>query len=322
MATKGSASRPSRRVLVAYGSQRGGTAEIAITIAGALREHGFAVDCVRATDGRDVASYDAIVIGGALYMARWAREARRFVARNRGALRERPVWMFSSGPLDASASEHELAMPPAVAAIAQQIGARAHRTFGGRLEPDATGIVASKLAKHHAGDWRDWNAVRAWADELATAIAAESRAVDKPRVPAPTLPGRWLLAALCGFVALTAVLNGLALALRPNGSLVGQSLSELAPTPFASFLVPGLVLAICVGVPNAVAAYRAWRDEPSATVSAFVAGSVLLIWTLAEMFLLREAHWRELGYFAIAFAILVEAFRRRARGAPAIPAPT
>jgi menaquinone-dependent protoporphyrinogen oxidase len=94
---------PSNRVLVTFGSKRGGTAEIATAIADTLRAQGLTVDCVRAAGVRDIARYDAFVVGGALYAARWIREARRFVNRNAATLRARPVWMFSSGPLDDSA---------------------------------------------------------------------------------------------------------------------------------------------------------------------------------------------------------------------------
>jgi menaquinone-dependent protoporphyrinogen oxidase len=82
-----------RRVLVAYGSKRGGTAEIAEAIAAAMRERGLEVDCRHAAEVSDVGAYDAVIAGGALYMFRWVREARRFVARHAHALRGRPVWM-------------------------------------------------------------------------------------------------------------------------------------------------------------------------------------------------------------------------------------
>src|SRR6185436_14255471 len=105
------------RVLVTFGSKRGGTAELATAVADSLRSQGLTVDCRRAAEVRDVAGYDAFVIGGALYAARWAREARCFVVRNAAALRARPVWMFSSGPLDDSASRQPLRPVRGVAAL-------------------------------------------------------------------------------------------------------------------------------------------------------------------------------------------------------------
>ena len=48
----------------------------------------------------------------------------------------------------------------------------------------------------------------------------------------------------------TAAGGGLALVLRPDGSFLQAPLSVLRHTPFASFLVPGLLLAAVVGVSN------------------------------------------------------------------------
>ncbi|TQE36357.1 flavodoxin, partial [Streptomyces ipomoeae] len=55
-----------------------------------------------------VASYDAVVAGGGLYAGRWQKHARRFLRRHRRDLAECPLWLFSSGPLDASASERDI----------------------------------------------------------------------------------------------------------------------------------------------------------------------------------------------------------------------
>src|SRR3954451_15695965 len=153
-----------KRVLVTYGSKRGGTAEIAGRIAETLRAQWLETDCRPASEVRDLAPYDAVIVGGALYAHRWAREARRFVSRHAAALREKPVWMFSSGPLDASAAER--AIPPAagVASAMAKVGARGHTTFGGRLPPDAKGFPSSAMAKTHAGDWRDGSQIERWSD--------------------------------------------------------------------------------------------------------------------------------------------------------------
>jgi menaquinone-dependent protoporphyrinogen oxidase len=110
-----------------------------------------------------------------LYSGRWQREARRFVKRHSGALRERPVWLFSSGPLNGSAAE-EIPPVPQVQELLGRIGARGHVTFGGRLPADAKGFPASAMAKTRAGDWRDPSQIRAWAAE----VAAELVSLDPP----------------------------------------------------------------------------------------------------------------------------------------------
>jgi len=159
------------RVLVAHGSKMGGTAGIAETVGETLRQAGLEVEVRPAAEVRDLRPYDAVVVGGALYAGRWHKAARRLVRRHAKALRERPVWLFSSGPLDDSATEREIPPTRQVQALLDGIGARGHWTFGGRLPSDAKGFPASAMAKNHAGDWRDAGQVRGWAARVAAELA-------------------------------------------------------------------------------------------------------------------------------------------------------
>ncbi|MFD9903676.1 flavodoxin domain-containing protein [Streptomyces sp. NPDC059063] len=160
-------------VLVAYGSTYGSTAELARTVAAALTKAGLAVDVRSAADVREVTAYDAVVLGGAVYAGRWQRDARRFARRHRRALARRPVWLFSSGPLDSAASDREVPPPPSVRRMAVRLDARGHATFGGRLDQQARGPVARMIVRSgKGGDFRDFDAVTAWADAIAREIAS------------------------------------------------------------------------------------------------------------------------------------------------------
>ncbi|WP_207928899.1 flavodoxin domain-containing protein [Actinomadura sp. 6K520] len=161
------------RVLVAYASERGGTAEIAEWVGDGLRQAGVDADVRPAGEITTLEGYDAAVVGGALYGGRWHRAARRFVRRHADALAQRPVWLFSSGPLDRTAEEQEIVPAPGVAKAARRVGANGHATFGGRLAPDAQGFLASKIAKRMSGDYRD----RAHVTEWAAGVARELRRV-------------------------------------------------------------------------------------------------------------------------------------------------
>ena len=154
------------RVLVAYGSKMGGTAGIAELVGDALTDAGFQADVRPVAEVSRLDRYDAVVIGGALYTGHWHRQARRFVRRHTDTLRERPVWLFSSGPLNGSAVE-EIPPVPQVEELARTIGARGHVTFGGRLPADAKGFPASAMARTHTGDWRDPERIRGWAADVA-----------------------------------------------------------------------------------------------------------------------------------------------------------
>jgi menaquinone-dependent protoporphyrinogen oxidase len=150
------------RVLVSFGSKRGGTAGLAAMIGEALTEAGCEAIVSPAKDVPDLDGVDAVIVAGALYAYRWHRDARRFVRGNAQALRQLPVWLVSSGPLDGSAEEHDIPPTAQVAKLARRVAARGHVTFGGRLEPDARGFPASAMAKKNAGDWRNVAHVRRW----------------------------------------------------------------------------------------------------------------------------------------------------------------
>lgn len=158
------------RILITWGSKRGGTEGIARMLGEALHRDGLEVVLRPARQVGRIDGFDAVIVGGALYANRWHRDARTFVTRHLRALHRVPVWMFSSGPLDDSADRAEIAPPAQVQALMERAGALGHRTFGGRLAADAEGLAAREMAKKLAGDWRNPARIAAWADELARAL--------------------------------------------------------------------------------------------------------------------------------------------------------
>jgi menaquinone-dependent protoporphyrinogen oxidase len=162
------------KVLVAYGTTNGSTAQVAETIGEVLHKDGLTVDVLPARSVASVSAYDAVVVGGALYAGRWHKDARRFVRRHRRALAERPLWLFSSGPLDASASERDIPPVPGVQRVMTRLDAREHTTFGGCLEEGAKGAVARMILRSgKGGDFRDFTAIQEWAAHVAAELAGE-----------------------------------------------------------------------------------------------------------------------------------------------------
>ncbi|MFF6783694.1 flavodoxin domain-containing protein [Streptomyces sp. NPDC012510] len=161
-------------VLVAYGTTNGSTAQIAEAVATVLRKDGLTADALPARSVTSVASYEAVVVGGALYAGRWHKDARRFVRRHRRVLAGRPLWFFSSGPLDASAAERDIPPVPGVHKAMVRLGVREHVTFGGRLQEGAKGWVARMILRDgKGGDFRDFTAIEEWAARIATDLRAE-----------------------------------------------------------------------------------------------------------------------------------------------------
>lgn len=158
------------RVLVACASRHGGTSEIADRVASVLAEHEHAVERLDVGDRQAVAravDHDAVVVGSAVYYGDWTPEARRFVEAHRAELTERPVWMFSSGPLGERTTGSGLDRPTELPRL---VRARDHHVFAGRLERDDLGRVeraVARLVRAPAGDFRDWREIDSWSNALA-----------------------------------------------------------------------------------------------------------------------------------------------------------
>jgi menaquinone-dependent protoporphyrinogen oxidase len=172
-------------VLVAYASRHGSTAGIAERIGSGLRSTGLLVEVRSVNDVRDVAGYDAFVVGGAAYMFHWLKEATAFVKRHQAVLAERPVWLFSSGPLGTDLVDEqgrdvfETTRPKEFAQLQTLIRPRGERVFFGARDPDApvVGIgermlrlMPASKASLPSGDFRDWPTIDAWAVEIASEL--------------------------------------------------------------------------------------------------------------------------------------------------------
>lgn len=175
-------------VLVGYASRHGATAGIAERIATGLEAAGVEADALAVEDVDDVGRYDAFVIGGAAYMFHWLKEATKFVKRHHSVLAERPVWLFSSGPLGTDRVDKqgrdvlETTRPKEFDELEALVRPRGVRVFFGAWDPEAPPVGMVERTMRHmpaskdalpAGDFRDWPAIDAWAAEIATELTAE-----------------------------------------------------------------------------------------------------------------------------------------------------
>ncbi len=160
-------------VLLTIASKHGGTDTIGERITETLRDEGITVDVREPRDVGDVTAYDAVIVGSGIYIGRWLGEARDFVTRQAAALRGRPVWLFSSGPLGEVPAPVE--EPTDVPKLMELSGARDHRVFSGKLLREELGLGERAIVgvvKAPYGDYRDWSEISAWARSIAEALKA------------------------------------------------------------------------------------------------------------------------------------------------------
>jgi menaquinone-dependent protoporphyrinogen oxidase len=163
------------RVLVSAASRHGSTGEIAARIADVLRTalpRGSVVDVESAAEVADVAPYDAVVLGSAVYMGRWMEDARHAAVRI-AAYPPRLVWLFSSGPIgDPPKPDEE---PVEVSGIVTATKARGHRVFAGRLDRHRLGFAEKAMVaalRVRDGDFRDWDAIDSWGRQIAAELCS------------------------------------------------------------------------------------------------------------------------------------------------------
>jgi menaquinone-dependent protoporphyrinogen oxidase len=158
-------------VLIATASRHGSTLDIADEIARTLMGRGCEVVQQPAGEADGVKQFDAVIVGSAVYMGRWLPPSIAFVTRNGDELAQRPVWLFSSGPIgDPPLPDKD---PEGIDELIARCGARGHRVFPGRLDPDRLGMgerFIVGMLRAPKGDYRDFPAVGAWANEICDEI--------------------------------------------------------------------------------------------------------------------------------------------------------
>lgn len=164
------------RVLVAYASKYGATAEIAEKIGEVLRPAGLSADVRPADQANDLSAYQAVVLGSAVYIGRWRKQAVNFLKTNEQMLTKKPVWLFSSGPTGEGDPLELLKgwrIPGGLQPVVDRIQPRDIAVFHGAVFPEKLNFIQRwmiKNVKAPVGDFRDWDAITSWAQGIAAQL--------------------------------------------------------------------------------------------------------------------------------------------------------
>lgn len=166
-----------RNILVAYASKYGATKEIAEKIGAVLHRAGLQADVYPVNRIRDLQPYQAVILGSAVYIGKWQKEAVQFLKTYEKALADRPVWLFSSGPTgEGNPLElvEGLRLPATLQPVVDRIRPHDIAVFHGYINPEKVNFIekwaVKSLVKKPFGDFRDWDAITSWATSIANTL--------------------------------------------------------------------------------------------------------------------------------------------------------
>ncbi len=159
------------KVLVAYATKAGSTAEVAAEIGRAMASKGGCqVDVHPVGQLKGIDGYDAVIIGSAIRAGKWLPEATKFVERHRDALSQIPVACFLVClTLSEDTEENRrtvAAYPDPVREVVRPVEVG---FFAGVMDHSKLPFILRlmmKAMKTPQGDFRDWKAITSWADNI------------------------------------------------------------------------------------------------------------------------------------------------------------
>jgi menaquinone-dependent protoporphyrinogen oxidase len=159
-------------VLVAYASKYGSTAEIAHKIGETIAKNGTPVDIFEVRDVPELKKYTAVVLGSAVYIGRWRKDAVRFMKIHEKELSEKKVWIFSTGPTGKGEPVKLLEgwdFPSGLKPVAERINPRDITVFHGAVDVSKLNSLHKYMVgkvKVPVGDFRDWKIIVEWAESI------------------------------------------------------------------------------------------------------------------------------------------------------------
>ena len=175
-ASYGSKNKGGHKILIAYASEFGTTGEVAVAIGDVLCQEGNTVETKWIKNVKDINNYDQVIIGSAIHTDNWMSEATEFVTANQHILSKLPVAYFFTclalSKRNEQAERKAMEYSDKLYAMVPQVKPVSVGRFAGVLDYSKWSFFSRLIAKgicsilrFKEGDYRDWNAIRAWAKD-------------------------------------------------------------------------------------------------------------------------------------------------------------
>jgi menaquinone-dependent protoporphyrinogen oxidase len=161
-----------KKILVAFASKNGATREIAEKIGKVVDHAGWHATVSPVNGSVDPGLYSAVILGSAVYIGKWQKEATAFLRTHEKFLGSIPVWLFSSGPTGEGNSIDLLEgwqMPADLQPVIDRIHPRDIAVFHGYINPQKLNFIEKQVIKSMKkpfGDFRDWQAITDWTAKI------------------------------------------------------------------------------------------------------------------------------------------------------------
>lgn len=158
------------RILVAYATKAGTTAEIAARIGETISQKNQTVDVLPISRVKDLSGYSAVVIGSAIRMGSVLPEVKSFVEKNQAALGQKPFSLFvACMTLNEDTEANRTAVSAYLDPIRAVVKPASEGLFAGVMDPQKVSFLDRliiKALKTPLGDFRDWDKINAWAESI------------------------------------------------------------------------------------------------------------------------------------------------------------
>jgi menaquinone-dependent protoporphyrinogen oxidase len=165
------------KILVAYATAHGSTAEVARFMQRVLRVYDAQVDCHPVDAVQSLEGYDAVILGSAVQEGMWLREAGLFLERFAEGLKTTPLYLFITcvRVLEQGGLEHVLKYYIHQRAL-EGMNVRDTTAFSGKLDMSAVNweerwtlslrYDGKEMPGNLSGDFRDWRVITSWVNKI------------------------------------------------------------------------------------------------------------------------------------------------------------